>query len=182
MSVALNPSTWYSFLFTYKGAEPERGAALASLAYQFLSSNGQAIRAKLGGDIDVITIVPSKRGVTYSSQPLRRALALVGPIRDLLGHTLTHKPATKLAHTQYDSAIFEAGPDPVNGRRVALIEDTWITGATSLSAAGALLDLGAAAVLILPVAREVKTGWWEAKAPQYCAAAREPHTLEWPRG
>lgn len=53
----------------------------------------------------------------------------------------------------YQPEVFRVGG--VDGDRIMLVEDTWITGGTALSAAGALLAAGAESVVVTPIAREV---------------------------
>lgn len=45
------------------------------------------------------------------------------------------------------------------GKRVLLVEDAWVTGATAVSAAGSLVEAGAAEVLVLPIARIIDGGF-----------------------
>jgi len=56
-----------------------------------------------------------------------------------------------------------------------------VTGATALSAAGALLMHGAAAVAILPLARCLDTSYWGELHPYRAAADRPYRVAFWPR-
>lgn len=171
MTSALNPSRWYSALVQYKGGfHPELGLVLASVAHHFLQSRASMVRAALGGEIDVITPVPSKRtGVTFDNQPLRLALGRVESIEAKLRHTLVHDTTVALARRTYAPRAFTSGPNPVDGKRVLLIEDSWASGATAVSAAGALLDAGATSVLIAPIARIIPSGYWPDDHPYRAA-------------
>lgn len=60
----------------------------------------------------------------------------------------------------YYPTCFDPGPGEVEGQRVLLIEDSWVTGATAVSAAGALLGRGAESVVILSLARIVDVTFW----------------------
>lgn len=51
------------------------------------------------------------------------------------------------------------------GERIVIIEDTWVTGATALSAAGALHEFGAENVLIIPMARLINSSYWSEDHP-----------------
>lgn len=55
----------------------------------------------------------------------------------------------------YGPARFRADEDVVAGGRIVLLEDLWVSGRTWISAAGALVDAGAEAVAIMPIARRV---------------------------
>lgn len=184
MTSALSPSRWYSALSNYKRLQPELGAVIASVAHHFIASRAGHIRAALGGDPDVITIVPSKRGITYENQALRRALSMVELIGAKLHQTLVHIPGTSVPRQGYNPGTFGPGPTTVTGRRVLLIEDAWVSGATAVSAAGALLAADAASVLITPVARVVEDGFWPEDHP-YRIEMRKPWAPDdasaWPR-
>jgi adenine/guanine phosphoribosyltransferase-like PRPP-binding protein len=184
MSSALNPSPWYNALVTYKGFQPVRGQVLASVAHHFLDTHAVAISAALGGPPTIVTIVPSKRGIAYEQQPLRAALSLAAPVRAKLQPTLTHVVGSQIQRRSYNPNAFARTSVDVEGERVALIEDTWVTGATAISAAGALLSFGAAAVGIYPIARVLNDNFWAPDHPYRTAMAipYRPYDPEvWPR-
>ncbi|MGH7498685.1 MAG: phosphoribosyltransferase [Gemmatimonadales bacterium] len=181
MTSALNPSPWYTMLSTYKRGHVEHGPVLVSLAYEYLSVNAQAIAGLLGGPATMSTIVPSKRGFTFEQQPFRKTLALVDTIRNSLRHTLNFRDGATVDRWSYAPDAFAPGPDPVQGARVLLLEDSWVTGATAMSAAGALVGFGAVSVAVIPLARVVDQGFWEKDHP-YRTAMVEPYRLNaWPR-
>lgn len=184
MTSALNPSRWYTALASYKGGfQPDLGLVLASVAHHFLLSRAAHIRTALGGEVDIITPVPSKRGVPFERQPLRLALGRIEPIESRLQHTLNYDQTVTVARRSYAPNAFRAGPAPVAGARVLLIEDSWVSGATAVSAAGALLNSGAATVLLCPIARIIPIGFWPADHP-YRTAMRvpwDPDSSDWPR-
>jgi len=72
MTAALNPSPWYTRLATYKRGNPELAPLLGALAATFLEVHAGPIAALLGGAPTLLTTVPSKRGIPYEAQPLRR--------------------------------------------------------------------------------------------------------------
>lgn len=185
MTSALNPSRWYTALAAYKRRfHRPYERVLASVAHHFLSGLRTKIETALGGGIDVLTVVPSKRaGVTYETQPLRHALCLIEPIRALLRETLCYDAGVAWSRRTYTPRAFTAGPAGVEGKRVLLVEDSWVSGATAISAAGALLHLGAASVLIAPIARVIDGDYWPEDHP-YRVAMREPWNPDaptWPR-
>jgi len=157
------------------------------MMWAFLDKHENELEALLGGPASAITPVPSKRGRTFEEQPLRQALSMVQPIREQLVHALTFVPAPDINwRRDYYPACFDPGAFSVAGERVILIEDTWVTGATALSAAGALLRGGAAGVAIVPIARVIDVSFWENQEHPYLAKIRgerrDPFTVEvWPR-
>jgi orotate phosphoribosyltransferase len=79
-----------------------------------------------------------------------------------------------------DPSVFDVVCD-VEDARIILVEDTWITGATALSAAGALIEAGAEAVVITPIAREMKPAYHGDDHP-YLEYLTAPYRLTvWPR-
>jgi hypothetical protein len=182
MTAALNPSPWYTRLATYKRGNPELAPLLGALAATFLETHAGPIGALLGGAPTQLTTVPSKRGISYADQPLRRALAHFSPVRRRLAPVLAFDPTGAAAgHGRYTPGCFKlVGSSPV-GERIVLIEDTWVTGATALSAAGALLAHGAAAIAILPLARCLDASYWGELHPYRAAANRPYRAAFWPR-
>jgi glutamine phosphoribosylpyrophosphate amidotransferase len=80
----------------------------------------------------------------------------------------------------YRPEIFEV-VDDVAGDRIVLVEDTWIRGATALSAAGALLSAGAGAVVITPIARDVKPSFHGEDHPYLSYLTAGYDITAWPR-
>jgi hypothetical protein len=185
MTTAINPSPWYGALVSYKKFHRQRGQVLASVAHHFLANFSEQIEELLGDAPSAITMVPSKQpGVTFQNQPLRKSLALVEPIRAQLREALTFVEGAGHGRHAYTPAAFAPGPFDVEGERVLLIEDTWVTGATVISAAGALLEHGAAAVVVLPIARVINDSFMSEDDP-YRAAMSTPYDADdrerWPR-
>ena len=160
MSTALKPSPWYTYLLQYKnGLLDAYGPILAAVAYTFLSEHEDDIAALLGGPPTCVTVVPSTRGFSHAEQPLVKALSLIAPLKEQLEYTLDHVPGSSVDRWHYNPAAFAAGPTSVEDERILLVEDAWITGATPISAAGALLRDGAASVAIVALARVVNEGF-----------------------
>lgn len=180
MSVAINPSAWYSRLVTYKGFQRVHGHTLAGLIGTFIIAHRPRIESRLGGPIDLIIPVPSKRGIPFDDQPLRRVISAIIPFRDKVHDVVRFKPGVTLERQEYDPDVFIVDAS-VCGQRIVLIEDTWVSGATAVSAAGALLEWGADALAMLPVARMVETSY-HGKDHPYFARVRAPHdVMRWPR-
>ena len=161
-TIAERPGPWYNRLATYKAGHPEYRRHLVSVFWTFLRSHQEDIERHLGGPISMITPVPSKRGKSYSEQPLRSALAMPTQIDDLLAPVLAYQPdpdVENLRRSYYPQCFQPAGESP-SRERIVLVEDTWVSGATTVSAAGSLLDQGADSVLAVPIARVLDTDYW----------------------
>lgn len=182
MTVALNPSAWFWALQTYKAAMyREHASTLGALAYRWLSEHEHRLTSLLGGEADYVTVVPSKKGTTtYETQPLRRALSIVAPLAQRMRQALRCVAPMAERLREYRPEIF-APTLYVNGHRIILVEDTWITGATALSAAGSLLEAGAASVVITPIARDMKPTF-HGKDHPYLTYIDHDYDIEaWPR-
>jgi len=166
MTSALNPSKWYTWLQTYKTYHPERGDVIASLSHEYMRAHRRPIEAILGGPVSMLTLVPSKKpGFTFSTQPLRKALSRVASLATLLKEVLHHVPGAQIGRSEYRSDAFRRTGISVVRERIVIIEDTWVTGATALSAAGALYAFGVANVLVLPIARLINSSYWSTDHP-----------------
>jgi predicted amidophosphoribosyltransferase len=170
VSVAPNPGRWYRRLVTYKAGYPSFRAHLAALAWRFIELHEERLADMAGGLLDVVTPVPSKRGRSYQDQPLQQALAVVGPIQERLAETLTFVPAPGIDwRRDYYPSCFDLTGQPAQDQRVLLVEDSWVTGATALAAAGALLGFGARSVVILPLGRVIDVSFWDGSEHPYVA-------------
>ena len=182
MTVAENPSDWYSALMTYKRTQfVEHGSTIAALAYEWVKAHAGNLADLLDGHATHVSLVPSKNaGITFDSQPLRRALALVRPMSENLRELLRCVSTRSKRLMECDPGVFDTVAD-VDGARIILIEDTWITGSTALSAAGTLLEAGAASVVITPIAREMKRSFHGDDHP-YRKYIEDKYDLNvWPR-
>ena len=119
MSIARNPGPWYSILQLYKkGAFPEYAPVVASLAHEWLKAHASDLQELLRGEPDLLTIVPSKKpGVTYQSQHLRLALALVKPLAERLEPTLECVNPGAYHRTKYAPDMFRASGAKIDGTR-----------------------------------------------------------------
>jgi hypothetical protein len=144
-------------LWLYKSARPGAGAArlsLLALLTVFLRDHAGCVWAAAGmASPTHLAVVPSGRG-RPGPHPLR---ALAGPLTGRLPWAeLTAArpgdPAGRLA----DPGRFSAAPLP--GARVALLDDTWTTGASAQSAAAALRLAGARSVAVIVLGRHLLPG------------------------
>lgn len=179
----LTPSIWYTHLATFKRGQLELyGPVIVSLIWTYLTTNEDHLSVLLGGHWDQVCVVPSKKGHTYATQPLVRTLRFVEPLRDQLRNSLTFESGNNARRFSYTPNAFGRGPDDPDGKRIVLIEDAWVTGATAISAAGALLNMGAAGVVVLPTARVVDAkGFWGEDHPYVTAMKQDYDPAAWPR-
>ena len=186
VTIAERPGSWYNRLATYKAGHPEYAFHLVSVFWTFLRTHREEIERQLGGSISMITPVPSKRGKSYSEQLLRLAVAMAREIDDLLVPVLAFESdpgVEKLRGSYYPQCFQRAGESP-NRERIVLVEDTWVSGATTVSAAGSLLEQGADSVLAVPIARVLDTVYWE-QSPYVTwinqQTTRDYGSTPWPR-
>lgn len=182
ITTAPMPGPWYARLAAYKNTQPrELLPVLASVAWRFVHENRERIMAALGGDPDLVVPVPSTRGFNFEQQPLRKVAALIQPWRDLVIEVARHD-STQLPRRQaYQPQLFQIDGSWVVGKRVIILEDTWVSGAHLVSLAGGLLVAGATSVLMLSIARAVNTARVTGDHP-YSVAMRRPYSEhDWPR-
>jgi predicted amidophosphoribosyltransferase len=174
MTSVVKPSPWYS-------SAPQYMPVLASVAHAYLDAHQADIARMIGGAPDLITIVPSKRGYVYERQPLKHTLSMSSRLRERLAQTMTHDPKIVVGRQEYNPKAFKVMAQVVKGKRIILVEDTWVTGSTAVSAAGALLEAGASEVAIMPIARVLNDGFWPPDHP-YREAMKAPYDHSaWPR-
>ena len=181
MTTALQPSPWYNRLQMYKTTVKEYGWLLAALVHHYLPRHAEDIASLLGSAPSMMTVVPSKKAwVTFESQMLQQVLTVACAGQFSVVQTLEFAVGGTLPRQQYKPDLFTP-TRAVAGEHIILIEDTWTSGATAVSAAGALLREGAAGVTILPLARQVALEFHGEEHP-YVEAAREPYDITlWPR-
>lgn len=180
LTSALSPSPWYTRLLTYKRGNSHYAWTLIALLERYLAAHADDIATALGGPPAFATVVPSKQpGVTFETQTLARVLRAVPDLPWPIEEALSFHAGASVPRRTYTPEAFEVLAN-VQGRRVLLIEDSWVSGATPLSAAGALRAAGAE-VLLLPIARVIDNpGWW-GEHP-YLTMMREPYDVaRWPR-
>lgn len=153
VSTARKPSTWYSYLLGYKTYDSVAPLALRALLHFFVSNHSARIAEMCGGSPDIWTFVPSKRNVVSGTQPLHQNLARIQLFRPNLRHCLEYVPGQLHGRSLYNPDLFRPRQEGLKGRRMVLIEDTWVTGGTAMSAAGALLRAGAGSLVVLCAAR-----------------------------
>jgi hypothetical protein len=140
-------------LWLYKSARPDAGparAAMRALLVVFLRDHGRCVWRAAGMTRPTyLAVVPSGRG-RAGLHPLQ---ALVTPCLALpwapLALRLRDDPETR----DIDADRFLAAP--LAGADVALLDDTWTTGASAQSASAALRLAGARSVAVIVLGRHV---------------------------
>jgi len=156
MSAVANPSPWYGRLVRYKSGNDESHTVVSALATLFLTAHEQRLATLLGGPISQIAVVPSTRGRSFDQQPLAGTIRRSVAFRDRLANVLSHRSGVTIGRQEYKPAFCEVDIARVRGERIVVVEDLWVSGAKAVSAAGALLEAGAASVVVVAVAREIR--------------------------
>jgi hypothetical protein len=186
LTSTLEEGPWYTQLVSYKTTSREPWALLGGLVTRFTILHADRISELLDGAPTATTVVPSKRGKPMLEQPLYQVIteavkmdpASLPQPRVLLEHT----GDSVLRQSYAPNAFRVPKGQRVSDARVVLLEDSWTSGATCISAAGALLEAGAAQVVVLPIARLVKESFWGDAHP-YLKAMRVSYDIgRWPRG
>jgi hypothetical protein len=156
-------------------------SVLGRMLQGFLACHGTCLEAEMGG-WELLAVVPSSgRSPVTASTPgpfetvLRQVPALARLPRLVLGrgpgragHLAPDPQAFRLAGAGgIASASASAPASGVSGRRVLLLDDTWVTGARARSAAAALERARATVVAVVvcgrsldPVAAPRLARWW----------------------
>jgi hypothetical protein len=165
------PSPLYTVLLGYK----ESPVAEARLRYRTivrdivcssLCAQGAELRTLLRGPADLVSVVPSTH--RPGPPPLARIEGLDRDVETAVPALWVARLLCRadgpggpppVAHMRPDPAAFipAAAQRPgVRGARVLLLDDTYVSGARSQSAAAALLRAGARSVAIAPVGRVLR--------------------------
>lgn len=161
------PSPLYAVLLGYKEA-PVREARdrfapmVRVLTQQFLAAHGPCLATVTGGVLDVALPVPSTARPTGAPLAGIAGLAAatgahLGPDGWLPGALV--RTRSPVAHMRPDAGAFEVPATlrhRIDGRRVLLLDDTYVSGARSQSAAAALRRSGARAVVIVALGRVLR--------------------------
>ncbi len=161
------PSPLYAVLMGYKEA-PLREARrrfsplVRALFDDFLAVHAPCLAATAGGPIQVVLPVPST--ARPGGSPLAGLAGLDRVARQRLGGArwapeVLVRGAGAVGHMRPDSSAF-AVPVPQRhqcaGRRVLLLDDTYVSGARSQSAAATLRVAGARAVVVVALGRVLR--------------------------
>ena len=176
------PSPLYAVLLGYKEAhvgEARRRFApmVAALVGTFLESHARCLAAAVGGTVELALPVPSTArpggspldGVEGLARMVCGGIPGVRWSPDVLVRT-----RAPVGHMRPDGNAFEvpaAARAAVGGRRAVLLDDTYVSGARSQSAAAALRTAGTRAVVIVALGRVLRPG----RSPAHAAFLRRTH-------
>jgi len=137
------------------------GACLAAILWRFLAEHERCVAHAAGADrFELVTVVPSGHGFRDERHPLRRIVGeLVGPTRERHERLLRRSDAEAKPRS-FSPEKFVA-IQPIEGRSVLLIDDTWTTGASAQSAGAALKAAGADRTAAIVIGRHLNRGWHE---------------------
>jgi hypothetical protein len=162
------PDELYRVLMGYKES-PVREARLrysalvGTLFSAYLRGHRRCLTAVLGGPVDLVLPVPSSH--RPGRAPLEQVRQLPSAISQAWGERVSWAPrvlgraGAPVGHMHPHRRAFsvpDGGTSLVAGARVALLDDTYVSGARSQSAAAALRHAGAASVLIVPLGRVLR--------------------------
>jgi hypothetical protein len=161
------PGPLYTALLGYKES-PVREARMrfapvvGALFGDFLRGHAPCVAAAAGGPVDAVLPVPSSR--RPSGSPLLTIDGLAAAVCTPLGGArwtpglLTRGPRSA-SHMHPDALAFavpKVRRPAVQGSRVLLLDDTYVSGARAQSAAATLRRAGGAAVLIVAAGRVLR--------------------------
>ncbi|HXW32013.1 MAG TPA: hypothetical protein VEJ21_02895 [Acidimicrobiales bacterium] len=143
-------------------------ALLAERMEQFLSAHLGCLWSATGG-WDALAVVPSSTRAPVGRSAVHPLEAVLCRVPSLAGTPLLAlaRGTAAVGHLAPDRGAFLA-PSAMGGRRVLVVDDTWVTGATARSAAACLAGSGMTVpgVLVLgravePGAHRTASGWWQ---------------------
>jgi predicted amidophosphoribosyltransferase len=136
---------------------------ISELFIVFFGDHGACLTAAIGGGVDLVVPVPS------SSRPGPASLETVDGLAEVavetLGETARWAPSAlrrssgEIGHMRPNARAFAVPPaarPAVRRSRVLLLDDTYVSGSRSQSAAAALRLAGARSVLIVPLGRVLR--------------------------
>lgn len=149
---AINPSNqWYYDLKHYKTGFSQESAIRLAILLKFLGHHIPCINNLCNG-IDYIAVVPSKRSTQdYLARLVQAMISELPylPIRFQGDDWKWREP----------NQGFFSTDRIVTGKNILLIDDSWVTGSSMVSAAYDLKSLGANTVIGVPLARVLRTDW-----------------------
>ena len=160
------PGPLYTVLMGYKESPVDsarkRFARIVGAHFaEFFNAHGPCVRTVLGGGVDFVLPVPS------SSRPGAAPLELVKGLPELVPQalgdqarwmpSLLRRSGAPVGHMRPHAEAFSPASGPaVRRSKVVLLDDIYVSGARSQSAAAALRRCGAAAVVIVPLGRVLR--------------------------
>jgi hypothetical protein len=170
------PSPLYAVLMGYKESPVEEARQqfarrVGGLFSGFLTDHRACIGVALGGLVDLVLPVPSSS--RPGPAPLERGAGLAALAVSALGGRARwlpgalHRATGEIGHMRPNATAFavpDSAVEAVRDSRVVLVDDTYVSGSRSQSAAAALRLAGARAVVIAPLGRVLRPERFEAHA------------------
>ena len=150
---------------------------LAAVLWRFLAAHERCLARRADVEsFDLVTTVPSGSVVRDRDHPLRRIVGkVVGSTKDRYEPLLFRSDA-EVAERAVDPAKYTATRQ-LSGEAVLLVDDTWTTGASAQSAAGALKEAGAGPVGVVVIGRHIH----EDRHDYGARLAEIPRPFDWER-
>lgn len=139
---------------------------VARYAYRHLGCLQRAAGIR---QFDSVTWVPSGTA-REGAHPLQRVLSMSGHPFATYAEDLLDATVSGPNDRRFDRRRFRARPSS-SGHSVLLVDDTWTSGSSALSAAASLLSAGAPEVAILVLGRWFKPDWSEGHRYLSCATS-----------
>lgn len=132
---------------------------LAAVLWRYLQAHERCLAGALATErFELVTTVPSSDPARDERHPLREIVgALVGPTRDRHERLLQRSGAPATGREFHADKY--APLRGLSGETVLLVDDTWTTGANAQSAAYALKQAGAGAVVAVVIGRHLNREW-----------------------
>ncbi len=171
------PGPLYTVLMGYKEAPVAearaRYAAMpARLLREFLAAHAACVAAVAGGPLGVALCVPS------TARPDGAPLTTLAGMAEAAGAAgarwspgVLRRGAAPVGHMRPDAGAFSVLPEAhrrLEGERVLLLDDTYVSGARAQSAAAALRLAGTASVVVVALGRVLRPD----RAPSHAAFLR----------
>lgn len=160
------PGPLYTVLMGYKEspvaeARARFGPIVRALTTAFLRAHGDCIAALAGGRPDFVLPVPST--ARPGGSPIARVPGLAAEVESALPGVrwtgLLCRTGEPIGHMRPSARAFAVPPTlrgRVAGRRLALLDDTYVSGARAQSAAAALRRAGATSVVVVALGRVLR--------------------------
>jgi hypothetical protein len=178
ISYSVHLGQLHTALSGYKRDQPEVRRRLmpqlASVLWRFVEAHEACLARRVGvAGFEVATVVPSGSPDRDAAHPLRWIVENAGPTKARFERTL-QRTDTPVREREVDAGKFRA-LRRLDDEDVLLIDDTWTTGASAQSAAGALKAAGARTVGIIVMGRHVRPDY----ASNAARLADLPRGFDW---
>lgn len=181
ISYSVDGQQLHTALAGYKRRADQTGrkfrAELAAVLWRFLDMHEACLARRAGSHrFDLVTTVPSSVAARDPSHPLRGIVgSVVGPTAPRYAALLA-RSTMPVAERTVEPGKY-APSVTLSGESVLLVDDTWTTGGSAQSAAGALKLAGAGAIGVIVIERHIHEGYKDNKV----RLRAMPRPFEWTR-